>query len=288
MIYTLWPKGPDVVNGKREVDEPWPSFVRWLSEPLVTDDRNEAGGWSSARFRLDHRKGANVSDVTSLVLDHDYGTCSIEQMSKLASAYRHAVHATYRCRPDFPRWRAVIATSRNMTPEEYGLVWRLVVRKLLKQGVKIDDKTKDSSRYWYAPCVSPGVRYQVLHADGATLDVDALLEYSRQQKSRVASTPATPRTVPSTVPRTGPRNVSGPKGEKYYRAIMRRSSDLVADAGEGERNAVLNREVYSVARFDQIQTHSIVSLMSEAAKYAGLDDEEIRRTINSALKARGR
>ena len=62
------------------------------------------------------------------------------------------------------------------------------------------------------------------------------------------------------------------------------------NAQEGTRNTTLNRAAYSLARFvvgDKVAGYDLAHELAGAASRAGLCEDEIRRTIYSAFRARG-
>ena len=78
---------------------------------------------------------------------------------------------------------------------------------------------------------------------------------------------------------------------RYYVVAAIRSELVdVASASEGTRNSTLNRAAYSLARFvgtGDADVHDLARELAQAASWAGLGEDEIRRTVYSAFKARG-
>lgn len=71
----------------------------------------------------------------------------------------------------------------------------------------------------------------------------------------------------------------------YARSALRRAADAVSAAPAGQRNHVLNRETWSLARLD-VDDAVIWRSMLDAALAAGLDRREAEATIASALRRR--
>ena len=270
MQYTYWDGSPTKVHGGLVIDTTWDQMKTRFTSPARSEHKGADGGWTAATFTTDHRKDEYVDKVTFLVLDHDAGEVSIQSAAESFDAYSCIVHATHRSRPEAHRWRAIFALTRPMTRAEHTRVWKDVAGNLQQHGVTLDVSTKNASRYWYSPVVCPGVPYEYVVSDGALLDVDALL--SRPEPIRRPS-----RYEPGTA-----------KGERYAHRVLERAARNVACANEGERNPMLNKEVWSVARFEELPTHVIVEAFTSAAKACGLGDIETRKTIASALKSRSR
>lgn len=270
MQYTYWDGSPTKVHGGLVIDTTWEEMSLRFSSPTRSEDKGADGGWTAATFTADHRKDERVDKVTFLVFDHDAGEVSIQSAAESFDAYACIVHATHRSRSEAPRWRAIFALTRPMTRAEHTRVWKDVAGSLRQHGMTLDVSTKNASRYWYSPVVHPGVTYECAVSDGALLDVDALL--SRPEPVRRPS-----RYEPGTA-----------KGERYAQRVLERAARNVAYANEGERNPMLNREVWSVARFEELPAHVIVEAFTSAAKACGLGESETRKTIQSALKSRSR
>jgi hypothetical protein len=76
--------------------------------------------------------------------------------------------------------------------------------------------------------------------------------------------------------------------DKYTAAALRRAAEAVARAPEGQRNCTLNREAFSLMRFvgAGLSPNTIASALASAALAAGLDRNEITKTLASAIRAR--
>ena len=77
---------------------------------------------------------------------------------------------------------------------------------------------------------------------------------------------------------------------RYIDAAVRQSIQAVATAGEGQRNATLNRETFGLSRFiatGDLSADDVATVMATGAREAGLPIRETVGTIASALRARG-
>jgi hypothetical protein len=245
----------------------WGELVRWIAEPIVTDDKASAGGFVLARLRNGVRRAAHVESVSALALEHDAGTMTPLAAHERLHKYRHVVYSTWSSTPECPRWRAIIAVSRPMTPDEYRLVWSRAAR-VVERDAPVDKATKDPCRLWYLPTLRPGAEHIALVGDGSALEVDrAIAAFAAR---------ATPTYVAAASTTTGGR---------YVETALARECAQVASAPDGARNVALNRAAYALARL-HISTIEIADALLRAAIRAGLPEPEARKTITSALKAR--
>jgi Bifunctional DNA primase/polymerase, N-terminal len=77
---------------------------------------------------------------------------------------------------------------------------------------------------------------------------------------------------------------------RYAVAALRHSTERVAGAGIGRRNAALNNEAYGLGRFvaaGLLDGQAVVDALVVAAIAAGLTPREIESTLRSAFGARG-
>ena len=87
-----------------------------------------------------------------------------------------------------------------------------------------------------------------------------------------------------------PIHANTPRRRRYVEAAIEAECLALANAPEGTRNNLLNTAAFSLARFvetGEADAGRLVAAIEFAARHAGLDDEEITRTIQSAFKARG-
>ena len=95
---------------------------------------------------------------------------------------------------------------------------------------------------------------------------------------------------PAPVPSTAPIASLPECSETYVEAVLRSAIEQVSRAREGIRNATLNAEAYSLARFvaaGQLDGQHVADALAAAAVAAGLAPREIIPTLRSAFRARG-
>lgn len=83
---------------------------------------------------------------------------------------------------------------------------------------------------------------------------------------------------------------TGSHGGKYALEALKNAEKQVANAPEGRRNDILNKEMWSLMRFvgdGNLYIQDIANTLAAAALSAGLNSAEIKATLKSALMARG-
>ncbi len=123
---------------------------------------------------LDHLCTDDANAVVSAIKDHDLAALVYTSFSNGANG------------PDDCCFRVVLPISRPVKPAEYERLWP-VVNDLL--GGRADTHARDVSRIWYVPAC-PAARMKLARYElynGATLDVDTLLDQAPASRSRVRS-----------------------------------------------------------------------------------------------------
>lgn len=113
----------------------------------VVDDKADLPMWSAASWPEGATtcKGADVIEVSCLVLDYDDGQ-SIEEALRRWSRWAHLVHTTASHTEAAPRFRVVLPLAQPIPAPEWPRVWRWASR-----GQRIDEKAKDAGRRFFLP-----------------------------------------------------------------------------------------------------------------------------------------
>jgi len=72
----------------------------------------------------------------------------------------------------------------------------------------------------------------------------------------------------------------------YAQVALNNELAEVEMAHEGERNDTLNRAAFSLARLDDLDENTVRAELTSAALRAGLNEDEIRKTLDSAYRGR--
>ena len=89
---------------------------------------------------------------------------------------------------------------------------------------------------------------------------------------------------------SSPIDAGTPQRRSYVATAIEGECLQLAQAPEGDRNNVLNRAAFALARFvatGEADPGKLADVLAVAADHAGLDEHEVERTIQSAFGPRG-
>lgn len=121
-------------------------------------------------------------------------------------------------------------------------------------------------------------------------DGKTFLQRVAERKERLAATDiatAAPAPAPAAPTFTLTGDEETARQRRYAEKALRDECDLVAFAVEGTRNDTLNRAMFSLSRFvaeNILTADEVRDELTAAAQSAGLNDQEIRQTLNSAMR----
>ena len=137
------------------------------------DDIKDVGGFVLGKLKDGRRKKNCVISRSAITLDMDYGTASILDELELFFDMKMVVYSTHKHTPEKPRLRVIIFLTRDVTPDEYGAVSRMLASDI---GIELfDDSTYEPSRMMYWPSTSSDGEYVFREIDGALVDPDSVL-----------------------------------------------------------------------------------------------------------------
>lgn len=277
-VITAWPTILAVGEGRLVEEATWdPFFDRFVTygqEPFRGDDVHP--GWSPARFDPPRRADENVVSVTALVLDYDDCGTSFDDAIEVWRVFYGFVHTTRKHEPGADRFRVVLPLSREVSPDDYALLWRYAVHIA---GHQVDRKTRNPSRFWYVPGALNGGGFRCERLAGVMLDPDPLLVEARaiidaQRVPDVTRIHASAET----------------RADKYAQAALDDVCAKVEQAGKGSRNNTLFIAASTAGNFiatGNLSEGYAVERLEASARVCGLPLFEARRTIRSGL-ARGK
>jgi hypothetical protein len=219
------------------------------------------------------RHSRNFIAGQHLALDFDSGDKSSTLKALLADRFigRYAalLYTTPSHTPEKPKARAVFLLD---TPIQQAKNYALAAQSLLWAFDQADPQCKDPARFFYGSLhCEMEMPYNEL-----PLDVVKRLIAQRQEvtarESRARSSAA----------------LDSVANEKYITAALRNEVDAMLSATQGTRNATLNRAVFNLGRFvasGEMSETVIEDALADAARKAGLGQQEIAATLRSALKA---
>jgi hypothetical protein len=88
----------------------------------------------------------------------------------------------------------------------------------------------------------------------------------------------------------GPHNADPMRRNRYAEAALRNAISRVASAPQGQRNDMLNKQMFRLMRFARagdLAVREIAESMAVAARQAGLAAPEVQATLRSALRSIG-
>jgi hypothetical protein len=127
------------------------------------------------------RGTGNVVECNNIWLDFDGGAFKAEHLSTLLPRQWFFAWNTASCAKDDHRWRALIPTSRMMSPGEYGEITKMLAALMDDSGHehKLDKGKLGAASLFYGPCRArdeESTFFEEFGVEGRFLDVDKWLE----------------------------------------------------------------------------------------------------------------
>ena len=116
------------------------------------DDIKDVGGFILGKLKDNKRRKENVLSRSALTLDMDYGSENIVGELKNSLTYRTLIYSTHKHKKSKPRLRLIISLDRNVSPDEYSAISRMVASEINMD--LFDDSTYEASRLMYWPSTS--------------------------------------------------------------------------------------------------------------------------------------
>jgi len=246
---------------------------------LVPDvAKRQRGGWVPGTYSVSVGHADLASALVStvlLVLDVDHG--DPHDLAEIFAEYETIIHTTYKHTPETPRCRVVFLLNEPCSsPADIDEAHTIFEKLLAREGIKAPAKDARCGRLAYMPMYQKGVAPVHLVTHGKRLDLEALVAPYRAQRGS-ASAPT-------------PRRQREPKTGSYAQAALRKATEHVAWADEGERHNILVAEGASLSRPDLgLDAETIVEALLPAAVMADpdTDEREHLRNIRWGLKKGG-
>lgn len=137
------------------------------------DKIKDIGGFVAGHISGERRKKENVLSRSMITLDMDEVTNDFLANKDKLPKYKWLIYSTHKHKPEAPRLRFIIPLSRDISPEEYGAVSRMIAKDL---GMDMMDKsTFEVNRMMYWPSTSINGVYVFEVNDGEILNPDEIL-----------------------------------------------------------------------------------------------------------------
>ena len=180
------------------------------------DDIKDVGGFVLGKLKGGRRKKDCVVSRSAVTLDMDYGTEGIVDEIEMFLDMEMLIYSTHKHTPENPRLRLILPLTREVTPDEYGAVSRMLAQDI---GIELfDDSTYEPSRLMYWPSTSSDGEYVFKQISGTVVDPDEVLSRYKNWKD-VSSWP-----------------VSNRQGEVVKREIKKQADPLAKDGLIGAFN----------------------------------------------------
>jgi predicted P-loop ATPase len=132
------------------------------------DGTKDVGGYVLGHLRGGRRKKDTVESRSGITLDADHADGGFIERLETLAGYKCAVYSTHSHTPEAPRLRVVIPLSREVTPDEYAALSRLVADEI---GMDyFDDSTYEPERLMYWPSTPSDGEYIYKAIDGGELN----------------------------------------------------------------------------------------------------------------------
>jgi len=148
-------------------------------QAMSTEEKNaikDCGGFTAAILKDGIRKKDTVLARTAVTIDVDYGKPGMDPEAYTKERLPGLVWIIYTTRShcvDAPRWRVVLPTNRQMTPEEHWQISYWVAKQLNPE--LIDPGSHEINRMMFWPSISTDGTFIHHFNQGELLDVDAIL-----------------------------------------------------------------------------------------------------------------
>lgn len=137
------------------------------------DNIKDVGGFVLGKLKGGRRKKECVLSRSAVTLDMDYGTENIIDELSIFFDMKMVVYSTHKHTPEKPRLRLIIFLTRDITPDEYGAVSRMIASDI---GIELfDDSTYEPSRLMYWPSTSSNGEYVFQEIEGSVVNPDEVL-----------------------------------------------------------------------------------------------------------------
>lgn len=150
----------------------------------------DVGGFVGGYLSGGVRKTANVMWRSIATLDIDYGRPDLWDEFTMEFSFAAMLYSTHKHSKKKPRYRLVFPLSRQVRPDEYEPLCRMLASKI---GIEVfDDTTYQLARLFYYPSTSRDGDFVFEYQDGEACNVDEFLKMYRDYKD-VATWPTSSR-----------------------------------------------------------------------------------------------
>ena len=150
------------------------TMAEYLKMPKTKKDKiKDIGGFLAGHLDGTRRKKDKVLSRSMITLDIDNGIPDFLEDVRALPDYRYVIYSTHKHKKEAPRFRLIYPLSRDVTPDEYEAVARMLAKDI---GMEMMDKsTFEANRMMYWPSTSIDGEYKFIPHDGEVLDPERFL-----------------------------------------------------------------------------------------------------------------
>lgn len=166
----------------------WPEFINRVKETYRTRetvqeyksmsklqqaDIKDVGGFVAGQLKDGRRNNLSVMSRSMITLDLDFAPADFWDVVDMLDDMCCCMYSTHKHTPQTPKYRLIIPTSRDMTPDEYEAAARKIASHYDMD--YFDDTTYQPARMMFWPSTSKDGQYEFHSMAGPLLDVDKVL-----------------------------------------------------------------------------------------------------------------
>lgn len=163
----------------------WDEIKGWMESPATRKDTTGYVLGTLEPTTRTHRQGAEpclemhrnsegLVTRSAITADIDSPEPGFPDIVELLFPYASILHTTFSSAPDAPRYRLIIPTDREMTPDEYVIATKSVMQRLGEN--QFDPGSSQPERFMYVPSAKEPSWFHHWVFDGNPAPVDDLLE----------------------------------------------------------------------------------------------------------------
>ena len=140
---------------------------------MAQDNTKDVGGFVAGVLKDGKRRNGCVEARSMLTLDLDHAVPGIWDQVTMLHDFKCLMYSTHKHMPDAPRVRLIIPLSREVTPDEFVPISRMIAQDIGME--MIDDTCHEPARLMYWPSTSSDGEFLFEVQDGPMLNPDEVL-----------------------------------------------------------------------------------------------------------------
>lgn len=166
-----WEKLVNKLSETHRTFESQSTYFQW--KKTKQDEVKDIGGFVAGRLKEGRRKNGYVEARSIITLDIDFADSHFIEDLKITCDFAFCVYSTHKHKPSSPRLRLLIPLDRDVTPDEYEAIARMIASDYDMDC--FDDTTYQPARLMYWPSTSKDAEYFFDYMDEPLLKADEVL-----------------------------------------------------------------------------------------------------------------